>query len=61
MLGLALIVFVRTFLSFALEIELDGVEPWGRAEMERCYDTDGEGRGTARDGAGERDAGGCRS
>jgi len=34
-LGLALIVFVRTFLSFALEIELDGVVPWRRAELER--------------------------
>jgi uncharacterized membrane protein len=36
-LGLALIVFVRTFLSFALEIELDGVVPWKRAEFERRY------------------------
>ena len=27
-LTLALIVFVRTFISFSLEIELDGVVPW---------------------------------
>jgi uncharacterized membrane protein len=27
---LALIVFVRTFLSFSLEIELEGVVPWRR-------------------------------
>ena len=27
-IGLALIVGVRTFLSFSLEIELDGVVPW---------------------------------
>ena len=60
-LGLALIVFVRTFLSFALEIELDGVVPWRRAEMERRYGTDRERRGAAGDGAGERDAGSDRS
>ena len=30
-LSLALIVFVRTFLSFSLELELDGVVPWRRA------------------------------
>ena len=34
-LGLALIVLVRTFLSFALEIEMDGVVPWRRAETRR--------------------------
>jgi uncharacterized membrane protein len=33
-LGLALIVFIRTFLSFALEIELEGVSPWRRAEVQ---------------------------
>ena len=33
---LAIIVLVRTFLSFSLEIELDGVVPWRRrAERER--------------------------
>jgi len=39
---LALIVLVRTFLSFSLEIELDGIVPWrrwtqkaGRPESER--------------------------
>ena len=30
-LSLALIVLVRTFLSFSLEVELDGVVPWRRA------------------------------
>jgi uncharacterized membrane protein len=30
-LTLALIVIVRTFLSFSLEIELDGVVPWRKA------------------------------
>jgi uncharacterized membrane protein len=29
-LTLALIVLVRTFLSFSLEIELEGVVPWHR-------------------------------
>jgi len=30
---LGLIVLVRTFLSFSLEIELDGVVPWRRRQM----------------------------
>ena len=30
---LGIIVLVRTFLSFSLEIELDGVVPWRRREM----------------------------
>jgi uncharacterized membrane protein len=30
-LVLGVIVLVRTFLSFSLEIELEGVVPWGRA------------------------------
>ena len=34
-LALALIVFVRTFLSFSLEVELDGVVPWRRARSRR--------------------------
>lgn len=29
-LGLGLIVLIRTFLSFSLEIEIDGVVPWRR-------------------------------
>jgi uncharacterized membrane protein len=33
-LTLGLIVLVRTFLSFSLEIELDGVVPWRRRAME---------------------------
>jgi uncharacterized membrane protein len=32
---LALIVLVRTFLSFSLEIELEGVAPWRRREARR--------------------------
>jgi uncharacterized membrane protein len=32
-LVLGVIVLVRTFLSFSLEIELDGVVPWRRAAM----------------------------
>ena len=31
---LGIIVLVRTFLSFSLEIELDGVVPWRRAALE---------------------------
>lgn len=34
-LALGLIVLVRTFLSFSLEIELEGTLPWRRAAMER--------------------------
>jgi uncharacterized membrane protein len=34
-LALALIVLVRTFLSFSLEIELEGALPWRRAAAER--------------------------
>lgn len=33
-LALGLIVLVRTFLSFSLEVELDGVVPWRRRRME---------------------------
>ena len=33
-LTLGLIVLVRTFLSFSLEVELDGVVPWRRHAME---------------------------
>jgi uncharacterized membrane protein len=32
---LGLIVLVRTFLSFSLDIEMDGVVPWRRREAER--------------------------
>jgi uncharacterized membrane protein len=32
---LALIVLVRTFLSFSLEVELDGVLPWRKARARR--------------------------
>ena len=33
--ALGVIVLVRTFLSFSLEIELDGVVPWRRQAVER--------------------------
>ena len=33
---LGLIVLVRTFLSFSLDIELDGVVPWRRAAIEQA-------------------------
>jgi len=32
---LGLIVLVRTFLSFSLDIEMDGVPPWRRRDSER--------------------------
>ena len=32
-LGLGLIVVIRTFLSFSLETEIEGVVPWRRAQM----------------------------
>jgi uncharacterized membrane protein len=35
---LALIVLVRTFLSFSLEIELEGAVPWRRRDRERDGD-----------------------
>ena len=33
MIVLAIIVLIRTFLSFSLEIEIEGVAPWKRAAM----------------------------
>jgi uncharacterized membrane protein len=33
--GLAVIVLVRTFLSFSLEVELEGVVPWRYAQAKR--------------------------
>jgi uncharacterized membrane protein len=33
---LGLLVLVRTFLSFSLDIELDGIVPWRRAAAERA-------------------------
>ena len=43
---LGLIVLVRTFLSFSLEVELDGVVPWRRSELglPNPSDDPGEGR-----------------
>ena len=37
---LALIVLVRTFLSFSLEIELEGVVPWRRRERSNTVGTE---------------------
>jgi uncharacterized membrane protein len=34
-LTLGIVVLVRTFLSFSLEIELEGVVPWRRRAVER--------------------------
>ena len=41
---LGVIVLVRTFLSFSLEIELDGVVPWRRRAVE-ASEAAGPGRG----------------
>lgn len=38
-LALGLIVLVRTFLSFSLEIELEGILPWRRANARKGTDT----------------------
>ena len=37
-LTLGIVVLVRTFLSFSLEIELEGVVPWRRRAIERSKD-----------------------
>ena len=42
-LALGLIVLVRTFLSFSLEIELEGTLPWRRAAAEKEPTSDGPG------------------
>lgn len=50
-LVLGIIVLIRTFLSFSLEIEMDGVPPWrkglvsGASVMARAAATTGPGRG----------------
>jgi uncharacterized membrane protein len=33
--SLGLIVLIRTFLSFSLDVEMDGVPPWRRAKVEQ--------------------------
>lgn len=38
-LVLGLIVLIRTFLSFSLEIEIDGVVPWRRTQTQRTSGT----------------------
>lgn len=40
-LVLGLIVLIRTFLSFSLEIEIDGVLPWRRGRADRSSDDGG--------------------
>ncbi|WP_214368305.1 DUF1622 domain-containing protein [Pseudonocardia sp. H11422] len=35
LLGLGLLVLIRTFLSFSLETEIEGVPPWRRARLVR--------------------------
>ena len=35
LLGLGLVVLIRTFLSFSLEVELEGEWPWRQARSER--------------------------
>lgn len=40
-MALGLIVLVRTFLSFSLEVELEGTLPWRRAASEARYSSDG--------------------
>ena len=45
-LTLGLIVLIRTFLSFSLEIEIEGVLPWRRARL-RSPATPGTGTSTA--------------
>jgi hypothetical protein len=43
-LVLGLIVLIRTFLSFSLEIEIDGVVPWRRWRLERSRGAAGAGK-----------------
>lgn len=43
---LGLIVLVRTFLSFSLEVELEGTLPWRRAAAEARYSAASGGAGT---------------
>ncbi len=53
-LALGLIVLVRTFLSFSLEIELEGVVPWRRQAVEREMAADATAAGTAGAASGGR-------
>ncbi len=41
-LGLGLIVLIRTFLSFSLEIEIDGIVPWRRWRLPRARSSSAE-------------------
>jgi uncharacterized membrane protein len=40
---LGILVLVRVILSFSLDIEIDGMLPWRRAQYERAYGSGGEG------------------
>jgi len=48
---LALIVLIRTFLSFSLEVEIEGTLPWRRAPLSAAQV--GRSGGTGRDGRGD--------
>jgi hypothetical protein len=37
---LGLIVLVRTFLSWSLEVEIDGLWPWDRAKLQKGHPAD---------------------
>ena len=69
-LGLGLIVVIRTFLSFSLEVEMDGVWPWRRraagvagpdspAGTSRRSESATPPRPLAEDGVTHRDASSC--
>ena len=55
---LGLIVLIRTFLSFSLEIEMEGVVPWRRALIGRrtgaSGSSPGDNSGLARDGSADQ-------
>jgi len=40
---LGILVLVRVTLSFSLDVEIDGILPWRRAQYERAYGSGGEG------------------
>ncbi len=55
---LGLIVLIRTFLSFSLEVEIEGVLPWRRATADRTGTT-GRSAGTPGQSAGNRPGNGA--
>jgi uncharacterized membrane protein len=54
---LGLIVLIRTFLSFSLEIEMEGVVPWRRALIGDRKGASGDNAALGRDGAADQSAG----